>query len=551
MATSEQILGNQYKFLRHVITLKSVGRRTVYLGRGVCLGIGTSTRGPAFEPYGIMAGDASRIARVYGAGDLKECLETALDQGCSLVYGIRVMGEGYATASAELSDSQDPANVVLTLTATGPGTWGNNPSYQVTDGDLDGTKIEYLTGDGGVNYSLLMDDLVQHTTNKVLVGTTEYTIIYTGVPDAGEVLMNTTTGALQFNAAEGPTASQQIYARYKHKSRKMTVIDGTQPPFVINNIMDLDQFSAKMSNCTVCTVEIETGETHLPAAMAEPAGMTGGLDGAAITIDDWEAAFQVAVENMPESVIPTAVFATDNEVTEGQLDIVPLMDAFLQAMSVKLTPTQGFISLPVDMDVDDMVDFRNGYNNLWMTLIANGWSETGRNLAAARAGQEAALPLGTDAGVATLSFKGVDGLMRQFENETDQENLTYGNVEVLIKKNGIRPYVPESTNPDDNFRYTVDVRTINWCVILSDQIVQQYYNARRTMTNLMQLQKDIWMAFEILRADSVLDDFSVETAPHSTDREGVIIKTWLQPVGHMRRFTHEMNVGYWSDQLAA
>jgi len=202
------------------------------------------------------------------------------------------------------------------------------------------------------------------------------------------------------------------------------------------------------------------------------------------------------------------------------------------------------------MDHRDMIDFRHGYDNMWMTLIANGLSETGRNLSAARAGQEAALPLGTSPGVPSVSFRGVDGLMKQFDNETEREELTYGNVEVLVKKNGIRPYVGVTTNPDDNFFRTVDVRTINWCVILADQIIQNYYNARRTLTNLMQLQKDIWSAYELLRKDSVLDDFSVQTSPHPTDRNAVIIKTWIQPVGHMERFYNEINVGYWSDRVA-
>lgn len=552
MAISEQTLGSRFTFLRHEITLKSVGRRTVVRGRGTVVGIGTAVRGPVFEPYGIMQGDASRIRKIFGSGLLADDLETALDQGCSVVYGINIKGEGYATADADLEDGQTPANVVGTLTATGPGAWGNNPSYQITAGDLDGTKIEDLVGDGGANYYLERDNLVEHATNKVEVAGTEYTIIYEGSPDAGEVLMDTTVGKLTFNAAEMPIASQTITVRYKFKSCKLTVIDPDNPIWVANNCMSLTELAAKMSDCPTCTFEAATGETHLPAPMDDPAGMTGGLDGAAVTTDDWATAFQIVNEEMPDSVIPTAVFTTDYEVTEGQLDIVPLMDAFLQAMASKQapTPTQGFIALPIAMDYRDMIDFRNGYNNMWLTLIANGVSETGRNLAPARAGQEAALPLGEDAGVASLSFKGVDGLMKQYTNETEREELTYGNVEVLIKKNGIRPYVPISTNPDSNFLYTVDVRTLNECVILSDQLVQMYYNSRRTLTNMLQLQKDIWMAFELLHKSAVLDDFSVQVSPHPTDKEAVNMVTWVQPVGHMRRFYHDMNVGYWSDRVA-
>jgi len=71
---AEITLGNQYNFLRHVITLESIGIVPVLVGRGVVVGIGTSVRGPAMKLYGIAASSPSLIRKTYYEGPLKEGL---------------------------------------------------------------------------------------------------------------------------------------------------------------------------------------------------------------------------------------------------------------------------------------------------------------------------------------------------------------------------------------------------------------------------------------------------------------------------------------------
>lgn len=168
---AEITMGNQYNFLRHVVTLESIGQVAVTVGRGVVVGIGTADRGPAMTPYGIAASSASKIKKTYYAGKLKEGLEAAANQGCSIVYGVRVMGSGYATAALEVEDSL--SNVVGTFSATGPGVSGNIPTITIERGDLHFTTVESFAGNGGTSpYALLYNDIYESTVNYVEVART-------------------------------------------------------------------------------------------------------------------------------------------------------------------------------------------------------------------------------------------------------------------------------------------------------------------------------------------------------------------------------------------
>ena len=170
--------------------------------------------------------------------------------------------------------------------------------------------------------------------------------------------------------------------------------------------------AAKMKKDNICTFTIEVGATHLPKNQV-PTNMAGGSDGSNITVDDWELAFNNILEQMPEQVIPSSIFATSYEATAGEWDIVPLMDQFLWQMGHKKTPCQGFVTLPADATSQQIADFKEGYTNLFMTLISNGYDDKEKDLAPARAGQEAALGLGTSPATDSNSIKGINGLLFQ------------------------------------------------------------------------------------------------------------------------------------------
>lgn len=550
---AEIMLGNQYNFLRHVITLESIGQVAVTVGRGVVVGIGTADRGPAMVPYGIAGSSANKIKRTYYSGPLKEGLEDAADQGASIVYGVRVLGAGYASASLTVNDGTDD---VGTFNATGPGVAGNIPTITVERGDAYGAIVETFAGNGGTSpYALLYNDIYEAASNYVKVAGVAKSIIYTGTPDPGEVLIDPVAGTLSFAASEWPTKAQQVEVKYKYYSRKVTITDVSSQtiPTVYNNIKSLTALVAKMKDDPLVTFDAETGATHLPAVMAAT-NMAGGLDGAAITAEDWEAAFNVVVEQLPANVYPSAVFATAYGVETGQYEIVALMDAFLTKMANKpvgkMSPCQGFITLDPEADADDLIDLVSGYNNLFMTLITNGKDNEGKDLAGARAGQEAVLRLGTSPAVDDNSLKGVQGLLFQWD-DADREVLNSAGLEVLVKETGVHPYVGVTTNLDDSFYRTVDVRTICATIIVVDQIVKKFMNERRTQTNLARMQASIDVILNRYKASGVLDTYTLAVTPNEADHNAVDIALKIQPVGHIERVFTWMGVGYYDSSAIA
>ena len=555
---AEIMLGNQYNFLRHVVTLESIGQVAVTVGRGVVVGIGPADRGPAMVPYGIAASAASKIKKTYYAGKLKEGLEAAADQGCSIVYGVRVMGAGYATASLIVEDGD--GNDVGTFEATGPGISGNIPTITIERGDQHFATVESFAGNGGTTaYALLYNDIYESTVNYVEVAGVRRTIVYTGDADPAqtpkECKVDKATGELSFAAGEWPLSTEKIEIRYKAYSRKVTITDvdaGTQP-MVYNNIKSLTMLDAKMKNDALVTFTMEIGATHLPELMAAT-NMTGGLDGDPIAEEDWEAAFNTVVEDLPSSVFPSAVFATDYGIEEGQIEIVALMDAFLTRMANKpvgrMSPCQGFITLDPTAEAEDLTDLVAGYNNLFMTLISNGFDDQEKDLAGARAGQESALRLGTSAAVDDNSLKGFVGLLFQWD-EAEREVLNAAGLEVMVKETGIHPYVGVTTNLDDSFYRTVDVRTICATIIIVDQIVKKFMNERRTATNLARMDSSIRVLLSRFISMGVLDTFTLAVNPNEADHNAVDIAIKIQPVGHIERVLTWMGVGYFDTTAIA
>jgi hypothetical protein len=435
---------------------------------------------------------------------------------------------------------------------------GNIPTIEITNGDINATIVEAFAGTGQETpYALMYDDIDSTATiNYVEVAGVSIPIVYTGTtPDAGKVLLNPITGTLTFAATEWPTTSEKIEVRYKYKTRKITIVDvdaGTQP-VVYNNIKSLTMLAAKMKSDPLVTFTAAVGATHLPAVM-EATNMTGGSNGAAITEDDWEAAFNVVVEDMPANVFPSAVFATQYGIAEGQYEIVALMDAFLTKMANKpvgkMSPTQGFISLDQTATAEELTELVSGYQNLFMTLISNGFDEQEKNLAGARAGQEAVLRLGTSPAVDDNSLRGVQGLLFQW-NDAEREVLNAAGLEVLIKETGVHPYVGVTTNLDDSFYRTVDVRTICAIIIQVDQIVKKFLNERRTATNLARMQASIDVFLNRHKAAGVLDTYTLAVTPNEADHNAVDIAMKIQPVGHIERVYTWMGVGYYDTSAIA
>jgi hypothetical protein len=108
-----------------------------------------------------------------------------------------------------------------------------------------------------------------------------------------------------------------------------------------------------------------------------------------------------------------------------------------------------------------------------------------------------------------------------------------------------------STDTDDNFRRTVDVRTICQCIIYVDQIVKKFLNEKRTQTNLARMDASIRVLLDKLLKASVLDTFDLGIKANVGDHDAVDITLKIQPVGHIERVYTWMGVGYYNTEAIA
>jgi len=537
-------LGNQYEFVRLTVKLVSIGPIALIIGRGVVLVMGECTGGPAMEVVGLSS--IADTKAIFKGGAAEEAAEQAIRNGASAVYLIRIMGQGYDTAYANADDGLSPANTVGEFTATSDGV--ESIVVVIEDGIYTAFEYEEFIGDETVGpYYLQYANLEEEEENRVIVGAEEKNPVYDpGELGEGDVYIDSTNGSLLFFAGEGPLTSEKISVYYEHKSISLAIYSGVDRPLLYKNIRSLAALKEALRYCGVCTFEPTYGETHLPAIGTYV--LEGGDEGATPTLEDWDDGFDIALE-LPEGVIPTTTVITSYEVEEGTYDLIARFDGFVSMMAGKFTPTLGFVSVAKGETVRNVKNLVNNFNNMFLTIIINGWDENEADIAPARAGKEASVELGESTAEEINSLNNVDGLLWTL-NPTDLQECTYNGIDVLIKSRGIRPYVGISTNTDDNFRRNVDIRTIAECLILLKAASDYFKHKARTRRNLDRLFSTLDLMYRELRNSSALDDHEVAILPNKSDKNPVDIEIMLQPVGRLERFRATMSVGYYSTEIA-
>jgi len=526
------IYGNPNSLVGITLELRPMGPVPVTIGTGIVGIVGPANYGP-IEAVGLTS--ASLVKPMYDAGPLKEAGELAFMQGAPNVYLSRVIGEDYATATAELNDSQTVGVKVGDLKAPSPGARGNALSFKIEDGDYNGTDVEIFPGDGTVGpYAVARDDLVEDTSNKVKVDGVEKTIIYTGTPTAAQVKVDKVVGSLTFGATVA--ASSQISVALKFKTRKMTIYDGTQA-YVINNIKSLEDLQAKLALTSVAVFEPTPNKTHLPKVYAG-AALSGGDDGDPITQDDWEA----ALNRLAQAVTPTTVALTAGGTTAGSYNLVATLDGWLTYMANQFRPCLGFVPCEANEDKADIMDLCAGYNNRLLTIVANAWDTVSQNIAVARAAKEAACALGESAARSYNSMNGLEGLLQIFSDD-DVDTLSRNGADVIILKRGIRPYLGISTATDWQFMRCVDNRTINWVILAVKYITDQFYHERRTKAVLTSLKASIASVLDEQVELGNIRAYTLSVSAHPIDTGRVDIDLQMENIGHIERFRVLMQVG--------
>jgi len=199
--------------------------------------VGTANKGPVSDPE--ILGSYSEARQVFGSYDafvdgksdeltLVRALEQAFNHGATSVIAVRVASGTAAKADVTLTSSSGDC---CRLAAASEGEWGNEIEINVWDAD----EHSYVSGEehnGGGAITLNYTPVVQSARNRVSVfedasqQTRLMQIIYTGSATAGQVKIDTASGALTFAAGEDPLAADTVTASYvvnKSASVKVTL----------------------------------------------------------------------------------------------------------------------------------------------------------------------------------------------------------------------------------------------------------------------------------------------------------------------------------------
>ena len=549
--------GNPSQFVRLIIKLETVGPVPVIVGKGVVLLVGRSVRGPVDEAVAMTSSSAAKT--YFYSGGLKDGIELAFAQGAPVVYAVRVLGTGHATASVTLDDGLSEPNDVITISAKSPGLWGNAISVKMLEGSHKATETTpyAIPGAGTVGpyYTQYTNIIASDSANWVKVDGVPYTeangkLVYSAPPSADQVYVDTTNGSITFGTLVAATSL--ITYSLKYKTVKLVVSDN-ETTYTYDNISSLVKLVARLIGTGFVSATAIAGETHLPAVSATPFPLAGGLDGTAISTSNWEDALRVGGAAAAELVgAPQTCALTEYEVEEGTHDLIPVLDAWSMEMANKFHPCQCFIGVAPNLTAEQVLDIAAGYSNRLLTIVANSWdnSTTSRNIAVARAGKEAAIALGESAALPRNAMNGLNGLLNTYD-QTDVDVMTQdtdARADVIIKSRGIRPYVGITTDQTWQFLRTVDNRTINYVIVTSDQIARQYFHEKRTGTVMAAMKQSIKSVLNDLMRDENIRAYSIDVTPDETDTGKVNIHLCMENIGHIERIDETIAVGILSDQ---
>ena len=232
--------------------------------------IGTASRGTVNTPINIGSlGDAFARFGNYDAFEdnqpdeltLTRALEQAFSHGAQNVFAVRIASGTVATADFVLTS---PGGDCVRLSADSAGTWGNDIEVNVSAAD-ENSFISNEVHNGPAPITLNHPVVVESARNRISVfrdatqQTSLLVIVYNGggAPGAGEVDINTASGALTFAAGEDPAAADVVTASYVVSSAdsvKVTVrLDTTEEVFTIASGNDLAADIAAQSSFLTAT----------------------------------------------------------------------------------------------------------------------------------------------------------------------------------------------------------------------------------------------------------------------------------------------------------
>lgn len=316
--------------------------------------VGTASRGPVDTP--IILGSYTEARERFGdydawsdrgSGDtpgeltLVRALELAYGHGATTVFALRIASAAAASAGYALQSAGGDA---VQLTASSPGTWGNELSVNVSaaEGNAFINAEEHV---GGAAIALAHTPILDNARNRILLFTggdglnRALTIVVGAAPNAGEVALDLASGALTFAAGEDPTASDVITAsyvvaassavkvtlRYQATEEVYTVVDGN------------DLVSDITSGSALVTASAGANVDELPSASPSASSFaifSGGNNGAIVSAADYKRALD---DHLLNSDVQIVVAAGQGEAhTDSNLNIGDELDSHCQVAASDL-----------------------------------------------------------------------------------------------------------------------------------------------------------------------------------------------------------------------
>jgi len=535
------------------ITLEAVGPITSATTAHTLLLLGESARGPT-DLVGMTS--ALAAAAYYGSGDLMEAIQDAFGEGAPRIFAKRILGAGYASADADLSDNQSAPNVVGTVTAKSPGAWGNGVSVTPSAGVIAHAEQDYFAGNGlGGAYALSQANFInpQPSAAYVTVNGVAKTLVYLEENlAAGKVWLNPVTGALKFYAAEDPTAADQVVYSLWYYGIDVVITDNVTTEYR-EDIKDLDDLVDAFASSSLATFEIAAGMTHLPAAVRTP--LTGGTDGSTIATSDWTKALNECSNELKKlDVVPTCVALTAYEVQPNTYDLHVIASQWATAENTKFRPTLVFVPTKPSETPGQMVIEGMKRSNRHLAIVYPAWDESERrkNLAVLHAAREAWAPLGESVAADENRLKGANGLHGDLEDTINDDYvraLTTRGIYVVVKtKAGVGPVKGITTDKLDQFSRTVDQRTANYIIVKCKDTMTPFLNRKNDADTreAMKLSVDAFLR-ELRDEVKAIYDFVTVVTPDGTNPNLVHFLLKFIPMGHIEWIEVAMKMGVYTD----
>ncbi len=534
------------------ITLEAVGPITSMTTWHTLLLLGEASRGPT-DLVGLTS--AASAAAYYESGDLKDAIEDAFGEGAPRVFAKRILGDGYASAEADLLDDQGVPNTVGTVTAKSPGAWGNGVSLTITQGVIKHGEADYFTGNGlGGVYALAQANFInpQPTGAYVKVNGTDYTLVYLEENLAsGKVWLDPVKGELKFYTDEDPTEADQVEYLLFYYGIDILITDNETTEYR-EDLQDLVDVEFAFDSSALATFESATGQTHLPTTGRTV--LTGGLDGSTIDADNWEAALNDCSNELKKlDVVPTAVALCAYECQENSYDLHVIASQWAMAENVKFRPTVIFVPTRPSEDPDQMIIEGMKRSNRHLAIVYPCWDESERrkNLAVLHAARTAAVPLGESVAADENRLKGANGLAGDLEDTINDDyvrSLTTRGIYVVVKtKAGVGPVKGVTTDKLDQFSRVVDQVTANYIIVKCKDTMTPFLNRKNDWETRQALKESVDMFLRDLRDNiKAIYDFVTVVTPDSSNPNLIHFLLKFIPMGHIEWIEVAMKMGVYT-----